>query len=185
MTFKKDFRQSNPGLHELYVGWAMNFLQEAQDFCETMFAHSNFNASELASPVKECIVRLIDEDAAFHDAAARLFAGQEPPPMHEDLAAAEEAAPSSSSGEDGLPVDLEKLFAPILNPFKGARILQAKISNGKIISLSNEPANIGPGIYPTHTITPADVLAAFFGIDSTQVPEIKAPLAFAVRIGDS
>lgn len=79
MTFKKDHRQSNPQLHELYVGWAMKFLREAQDFCDSMFSHSNSNASELATPVKEKIAELISEDAAFHDAAARLFAGQEPP----------------------------------------------------------------------------------------------------------
>lgn len=77
-VYTSDFSQSNPALHELYVNTAMVHLKQVNEFLDTMWEHSNTNASDFATVVYQVRQSKIDNDAAYRDAAARLMAGHEP-----------------------------------------------------------------------------------------------------------
>lgn len=82
--FTSDHR-ANPGLHKLYVTWAMHHLDRTNDYIELMYSYSHFDAAKLADAAHEVMAELIKTDAAYHDAAAKLFAGEEIPPYLEEV----------------------------------------------------------------------------------------------------
>lgn len=70
ITFQQDHRTTNPGLHDLYVGWAIETLRVLNIAIEELASHSRW-------PSTECVQVLIDKrkelcftDAAFFEAAA-------------------------------------------------------------------------------------------------------------------
>ncbi len=75
MTTPRDVSQSNPGLHELYVGWAMHHLTIINTFLTELEAFSNGSLMDMGLSVAEERRKLIMEDTAYRDAAARLMAG--------------------------------------------------------------------------------------------------------------
>jgi len=76
---KSDFSQSNPKLHELYVGWAMDHLVVINRFIEELDGFSNLNLLDTLAGVHREREKLIMNDTAYRDAAARLMAGHVPP----------------------------------------------------------------------------------------------------------
>ena len=75
---KSDFSQSNPRLHALYVNWAMQHLLVINEFIDQLDDFSNLYMLDTAVAVRAERAKLIDNNAAYRDAAARLMAGHEP-----------------------------------------------------------------------------------------------------------
>lgn len=72
MEFHIDHRE-NAKLHALYVGYAYEELKILRDCCEELSDLSRVTASITAGAIMEQVQRLIQEDAAFFEAAALLF----------------------------------------------------------------------------------------------------------------
>lgn len=73
-TFIRDFRQENPGLHKLYVRYALEELTVIKDFMETMYDFSRISSSILASHLMKEVQKEIMTDAAWFEAAALIHA---------------------------------------------------------------------------------------------------------------
>lgn len=80
MAFSSDHRESNPGLHALYVKWAVQTLTDVQTALEALESRSQWTSSRLALALRTEMQAIISEDAAFHDAAAILFSGVDTAP---------------------------------------------------------------------------------------------------------
>ena len=83
-SFERDETTRNPALHALYVRSAMKHLQVARAASETLYEFSNCNAMEIGYAIETVIAKLVTTDAAFRDAAARLFLRQEVDPRDEE-----------------------------------------------------------------------------------------------------
>jgi hypothetical protein len=90
-TFEKDHRD-NPGLHNLYVGYAYEALVAAQEAVDALEDMSRWPASDWAHALREKMKASCVEDAAFFEAAALLQMGLEPPRQDEMPAEREESA---------------------------------------------------------------------------------------------
>ncbi len=88
---QRDLSTTNPGLHNLYVGWAMMHLDTINDTIEELDNYSNTSLFGVTNAMRAERAKLIKGDAAYRDAAARLMAGDPIPdedtdPSHlEDL----------------------------------------------------------------------------------------------------
>lgn len=71
----QDFSVEKPKLHKLYVGYAYEVLQIAQEACRQLESLSQVHASVMAGALREKITEFCTEDRAYFDAAAMLFAG--------------------------------------------------------------------------------------------------------------
>jgi hypothetical protein len=67
-TFKSDFRNSNPKLHLLYTKWAIQHLSEIDKMLKKLFGFSNINMLDVGWALKEQVVKLINENAAYAEA---------------------------------------------------------------------------------------------------------------------
>lgn len=83
-NFTSDHRASNPGLHALYVKWAVQTLKDVREALEKLEGRSKRTASRLANALRIEMQDLIAEDAAFFDAAAILFSGVDTTPYYND-----------------------------------------------------------------------------------------------------
>ena len=72
---EKDFSVENPGLHTLYVGWAMQTLEVLNETIAAFESHSRHPSSELQNDLYMRRRQYILTDTAFRDAAALLAAG--------------------------------------------------------------------------------------------------------------
>ena len=70
MTFSEDFRTSNPGLHRLYVRWALETMAITDDALEELEARSQVQASTIAYAIRENIREECQRNAAWFEAAA-------------------------------------------------------------------------------------------------------------------
>jgi hypothetical protein len=66
--FKNDYRQSNPGLHLLYVKWAVAHLAAADRMIRELYGFANLNAREMGVALEDAYARLVATDAAYADA---------------------------------------------------------------------------------------------------------------------
>lgn len=82
-AFTNDFRQSNPKLHNFYVRGAYEDLRLAREVIEALNSRSRVPAGAMAAALRQAMVAEIEQDAAFFEAAALLFAGLEPPKEEE------------------------------------------------------------------------------------------------------
>lgn len=73
--FISDFREEKPGLHALYLRWAIECLQLVNSSLEGLEERSNWNFTEFAMAIREVKERKILEDAAFFEAAALIESG--------------------------------------------------------------------------------------------------------------
>lgn len=67
-TFKVDFRTGNPGLHDLYVGYAYGTITTVDRAVKELEDHSRVHSSLIAGAMRR----------ELHEAAALYFAGLEP-----------------------------------------------------------------------------------------------------------
>jgi hypothetical protein len=74
---RRDFSQSNPRLHRLYVTYAQEDLRDFAEFIERLGDRSRVNCSIMAGLIHEERAKLIRSDAAYQEAAWRLLAGAE------------------------------------------------------------------------------------------------------------
>lgn len=74
---KLDVSQSNPKLHQLYVSWAMQHLLTINAFIDRLDDFSSLNMLDMSIAVRAERAKLIDNNTAYRDAAARLMAGHE------------------------------------------------------------------------------------------------------------
>jgi hypothetical protein len=82
-TFKIDHRD-NPGLHRLYVRYALEELEIINLFLKEMFKLSRVTASIIAGDVMRAKRELIMEEAAWFEAAALVEAGADTSEYFED-----------------------------------------------------------------------------------------------------
>lgn len=75
---KSDFSASNPGLHSLYVNWAMEHLEVINRFMEELDGFSNLNLLDLQSTLRQKRGDLLLHNAAYRDAMIRILAGLGP-----------------------------------------------------------------------------------------------------------
>lgn len=75
----RDYREINPKLHALYVGWAMEDLKIVNTAIENLCSVSRVNMSIMAGNLKAERDRCIINDAAWQEALIRLETNQEPP----------------------------------------------------------------------------------------------------------
>jgi hypothetical protein len=73
LSFQIDHRD-NPGLHNLYVGYAMEELEVIEQFIHEMEQFSRVTASILAGGLKEKVAEQCKLDAAWFEAAGRRYA---------------------------------------------------------------------------------------------------------------
>ena len=71
--FQFDHRTSNPGLHRLYVGYALETLRAVQDCIETLSSHSRVHSSIFTEGLIEQRRKFCAEDAAYFEAASLLY----------------------------------------------------------------------------------------------------------------
>lgn len=83
-AFTSDHRVSNPGLHDLYVKWAVQTLEDVTEALEKLEARSQWTSARLANALRVEMQDLIREDAAFFDAAAILFSGVDTTPYYQE-----------------------------------------------------------------------------------------------------
>lgn len=76
--YEYDVSLSNPGLHELYVNTAMIHLKAINKMIKKVDRFSNVNMMDLQGALWDNRQKLIDENTAYRDAAARLMAGHRP-----------------------------------------------------------------------------------------------------------
>lgn len=88
-----DVSHTNPGLHELYTGWAMKHLASLNAMIQELDDFSNLNMDEALTGLWTARQNLIDNNTAYRDAAARLMAGHQPPSDND----CEQPEPESSS----------------------------------------------------------------------------------------
>lgn len=69
-VFETDYRVSNPGLHKLYVGYALETILVAKKACKKLYAQSRWPASALAGTLWEQVQEEMLRDAAWFEAAA-------------------------------------------------------------------------------------------------------------------
>lgn len=67
-TYDKDHRESNPGLHLLYVKWAVLHLKEIDNCMEKLLKFSNINLHDVVQAMHLEREKLITENAAYADA---------------------------------------------------------------------------------------------------------------------
>lgn len=72
-TFKNDHRHK-PGLHKLYVDWALEDLRICRDAMLELMGQSRWPANDIATAMWDRVRQTIREDAAWFEAAALLFA---------------------------------------------------------------------------------------------------------------
>lgn len=94
-TFTHDHRD-NPGLHKLYVAWAIETIEATDRFLEELYGHSRWPSSIVAGPAQEALQKQILEDAAFFEAAAIIKAGAH----HEYLNEARSLATEDKAAEE-------------------------------------------------------------------------------------
>jgi hypothetical protein len=68
-AFKEDHRDSNPGLHLLYVKWAVGHLTLIDGIEKLLFEQSNLNLLDLQIAVSNEREKLVKENAAYADAS--------------------------------------------------------------------------------------------------------------------
>lgn len=78
-TFHTDHRATNPKLHNHYVRSAYEDLKIAEEAARTLEARSRVPCAAMAGALRQAMREEIEDNAAFFEAAALLFAGLEPP----------------------------------------------------------------------------------------------------------
>lgn len=76
----EDYSVTNPGLHALYVKWAVQTLVITKEALDTLEARSNWQALKLSSALRAEMISLIETEAAYRDAAAIIFSGVDTAP---------------------------------------------------------------------------------------------------------
>lgn len=71
LTFRNDFRVSNPKLHDLYVKYAMDQLAVIDEFVDRMNAFSQVTALMVVGAAVQEVNQRILEDAAWAEAVIR------------------------------------------------------------------------------------------------------------------
>lgn len=74
MKFTEDHRTSNPGLHNLYVGYALETMEACERFLEELNGHSRITSSIIAGDVYSNIRSECERSAAWFEAAAIRYA---------------------------------------------------------------------------------------------------------------
>lgn len=64
----RDYRDSNPKLHLLYVKWAVEHLSTIDKMAKKLFKFSNTNMYEVGSGLVEAAKKLCRENTAYADA---------------------------------------------------------------------------------------------------------------------
>lgn len=103
LVFEHDNRD-NASLHALYVRWAMHHLHDINQAIDRLQEYSNGNLLDILVVMSAERTKLIMTNAAYHEAAARLMAGEKLPSYHEDAEVANEV-PEGGSNIDGLGSD--------------------------------------------------------------------------------
>lgn len=70
MKFNSDFRESNPALHKLYVGWALDALEIANEAIDQFDDMSLITSYFMAASLREEIRKNAFSDAAWFEAVA-------------------------------------------------------------------------------------------------------------------
>lgn len=73
-TFTHDHRD-NPGLHKLYVAWAIETIEVTDRLIQELMEHSRWSSTLVATAANKALREQILEDAAFFEAAAIIKAG--------------------------------------------------------------------------------------------------------------
>jgi hypothetical protein len=73
--FQRDWRTSNPKLHALYLGNALETLGIIQTAIEGLDELSTIHGSEAAASLRQVRAGWVKEDAAYFEAAAILYVG--------------------------------------------------------------------------------------------------------------
>lgn len=77
-TFHTDHRATNPKLHNYYVREAYLDLKLARDAAGTLEDRARVSCTAMAGALRQAMREEIEDNAAFFEAAALLFAGLEP-----------------------------------------------------------------------------------------------------------
>jgi hypothetical protein len=67
-VFKEDWQQKNPGLHLLYLKWAVKHLRAVDKIMKTLSDFSNGNLMSMQGAVYLERKKLVDTNAAYADA---------------------------------------------------------------------------------------------------------------------
>lgn len=78
----EDYRVSNPKLHELYVRWGMHHLKAFEECIEKLKGFSDGNLLGALQALCQQRRKLIDTQAAYQEAAWKLYAGWDLPPYN-------------------------------------------------------------------------------------------------------
>lgn len=78
-TFVNDWRVKNPALHNYHVRGAYEDLKIIEEAARTLEARARVPCSAVAAALRQAMREEIEQDAAFFEAAALLFAGLELP----------------------------------------------------------------------------------------------------------
>jgi hypothetical protein len=68
MAFTEDRRTDNPGLHLLYVKWAIMHLRSIDNALKDLERHSNLNLLDIMQAMHVERQKLVDTNAAYADA---------------------------------------------------------------------------------------------------------------------
>lgn len=68
MSINTNFRESNPKLHLLYVGWAIRHLTMVDRMITQLYNESNSNPYDFAYALHEEMLKKIKDDQAYEDA---------------------------------------------------------------------------------------------------------------------
>lgn len=70
--FASDHRETNPGLHKLYVEWAITHLVAIKKALKSFYKFSNCNMNGPIEALEKARDKLIEENAAYAEAARHM-----------------------------------------------------------------------------------------------------------------
>ena len=85
MKFTQDYRTTNPGLHNLYVGYALETLEVCERFLEELNGHSRISSGVIAGDIYRHIRKNCETEAAWFEAAAIRYARIDEAPYKSDV----------------------------------------------------------------------------------------------------
>jgi hypothetical protein len=85
MKFIEDHRTTNPGLHNLHVGYALETLEVCERFLEELNGHSRISSSLICGDIYRHIREECERSAAWFEAAAIRYARIDEAPYKTDV----------------------------------------------------------------------------------------------------
>lgn len=84
-VMERDWREENPGLHLLYVKWAIKHLSMVHRMIKELMGESSLNTYDAAMALQDWMDKTVRTDAAYADANEMLLSVVPAPVEDEDL----------------------------------------------------------------------------------------------------